>query len=76
MRNKLAHGERVYKLQECKAAAEQILAALNDLRNKLQTEVQFDGWSRVPVRKSAVLPWVSALTRRSTRTRAKAARAG
>lgn len=59
MRNKLAHGERVYKLAECKLATEKVLDALNEFRAKLQAEIQFDGWSRLPVRKEPELQWLS-----------------
>jgi hypothetical protein len=62
MRNKLAHGERVYKLAECKLAAERVLEALNDFRAKLQAEIQFDGWSRLPVRRKPALQWLPLLT--------------
>jgi hypothetical protein len=65
MRNKLAHGERVYKLAECKTAAENVLASLNELRTILLAEVGFDGWSRLPVRRKPALGWLSALTTRS-----------
>jgi hypothetical protein len=61
MRNKLAHGERVYKLAECKLAAERVLEALNEFRTKLKVEIQFDGWSRMPVRKKAALQWLPIL---------------
>jgi hypothetical protein len=57
MRNKLAHGERVYKLKDCKTAAEHILVSLNVLREKLLEEVSFDGWSRLPVRRNSALGW-------------------
>ena len=58
MRNKLAHGERVYKLAECKLVAEKVLVVLNEFRAKLQYEIQFDGWSRLPVRRKAALQWL------------------
>lgn len=57
MRNKLAHGERVYKLADCQLAAELLLDALNEFRAKLSAEIQFDGWSRLPVRRKAALQW-------------------
>lgn len=67
MRNKLAHGERVYKLIDCKLAAEQILDALNEFRAKLNADIQFDGWSRLPVRRKAALQWHALLTSHSNR---------
>lgn len=60
MRNKLAHGERVYKLVECKLVAENVLVTLNEFRTKLQAEIQFDGWSRLPVRRKSALQWLPA----------------
>ena len=62
MRNKLAHGERVYKLADCKLAAEMVLEALNEFRANLQAEIQFDGWSRLPVRRKAALQWLPLIT--------------
>lgn len=59
MRNKLAHGERAYKLSDCKLATEQVLAALNEFRMKLICEIKFDGWSRLPVRRRTALQWLS-----------------
>lgn len=58
MRNKLVHGERVFKLAECNSAATQVLDALNDFRNQLQANVGFDGWSRVHIRRAAKLTWL------------------
>lgn len=57
MRNKLVHGERVYKLADCGAAANQVLDALIDFRSQLAAEVGFDGWSRVKVRRAAKVEW-------------------
>lgn len=57
MRNKLVHGERVYKLADCSTAATQVLDALLDYRNQLTAKVGFDGWSRVKVRRTGKLAW-------------------
>ncbi len=62
MRNKLAHGERVYKLADCQLAAERVMDALNEFRAILTAEIQFDGWSRLPVRRKAALQWHTILT--------------
>lgn|GEM_PF-1318177 len=59
MRNKLAHGERVYKLEECKVQAERVLDALTALQNELKAGIGFDGWSKMPVRRKAALPWLA-----------------
>jgi hypothetical protein len=57
MRNKLVHGERVFDLADCNTAATQMLGALNDFRTQLQTNVSFDGWSRIPIRRKGRLSW-------------------
>lgn len=58
MRNKLAHGERVYKLTECKSAAMNVLDANKDFRDKLISVVEFDGWRRLSVRRKSALQWL------------------
>ncbi len=55
MRNKLVHGTQVYDLSECKETAEQILSLLDQTVCKFHEEYGYDGWSRVAVRKKAVL---------------------
>lgn len=57
MRNKLAHGERVFKLVDCQVAANQVLDALNDFRTQLTAHIKFDGWSRIPTRRKSKLLW-------------------
>jgi hypothetical protein len=57
MRNKLVHGVQVFNLTDCSSTANQMLKALNDYRAKLQTQVGFDGWSRMPVRRRCKLSW-------------------
>ncbi len=57
MRNKLVHGEQVFKLNDCKVAATHVLKALNDFRAGLQKEINFDGWSRLPTRRKGRLTW-------------------
>lgn len=57
MRNKLVHGERVFNLADCEDAANQVLTALTTFRARLQAEMQFDGWSRIPTRRKGNLPW-------------------
>lgn len=58
MRNKLVHGERVYRLPECREKTEQVLAALRVFRRRLVEDVGFDGWSRLPVRIKPALSWL------------------
>lgn len=45
MRNKLIHGERVYGLAECKRCAENALAALDSVKNLLDGEYGYSGWT-------------------------------
>ncbi len=59
MRNKLAHGERAYKLADCKDRAEQVLSASRVLQAKLQADIAFDGWSRLPTRRKPALQWLA-----------------
>jgi hypothetical protein len=45
MRNKLVHGITVYSQDDCQAAANDVLTALDDLRKTLNHRYGFDGWS-------------------------------
>ena len=45
MRNKMVHGSAVYKLEDCKDTAVEVLRALDDLRSKLDDRYGFDGWT-------------------------------
>ena len=65
MRNKLVRGERLHNLEECKASAEKVIEALNELRNRLLVESHFDCWSRLPVRKKPAVQWLPLLPRGS-----------
>jgi hypothetical protein len=51
MRNKLVHGERVFKLADCQQQATDTLAALNRVKGMLDTEYGYSGWARLKVRK-------------------------
>lgn len=55
MRNKLVHGERVYKLADCRQQALNTLAALNRAKAALETEYNYSGWVRLKVRKTSRL---------------------
>jgi len=55
MRNKLVHGERVYKLAECQQQATDALAALNRVKAALDREYSFSGWDKLKVRKTSRL---------------------
>ena len=50
MRNKIVHGARVYKLQECDAEAGKVLQAVRDFRAKFQSETAIDVWKKLPNR--------------------------
>ena len=55
MRNKLAHGERVYELAACKKQATAVLDAFSALRTAFQSTYGFDGWERIAVRRKSRL---------------------
>lgn len=55
MRNKLIHGERVYKLAECQQQATDALAALNRVKAVLDQEYSYSGWDKLKVRKNSRL---------------------
>ena len=57
MRNKIVHGEQVFNLATCRTEAENVLAALDSLRNNVLRDVKFDGWSRLPVRVKPRVGW-------------------
>lgn len=57
MRNKIVHGEQVFKLATCRAEAENVLKALDVLRQQCLKDVTYDGWSRLPVRIKPCLGW-------------------
>lgn len=57
MRNKIVHGEQVFKLATCRAEAENVLKALDALRLQVLKDVSYDGWSRLPVRIKPRLGW-------------------
>lgn len=58
MRNRLVHGQRAYKLSECRSSAQQALSLLSDLRGNLLRTLGADGWSRLPVRRKPSLQWM------------------
>lgn len=44
MRNKMVHGERVYQLETCRKEAEEVLIALNRLKNDFDSRYGYSGW--------------------------------
>jgi len=59
MRNKLSHGERVYKLADCDAEARHVIGVIRGFAGLLKSSIGYDGWTRLPVRKKSALPWLS-----------------
>jgi hypothetical protein len=57
-RNALVHGARVFKLTECAGLSEEILLAHSALRERLNTDLGFNGWQRLPTRFKPALPWM------------------
>lgn len=45
MRNKMVHGSAVYKVEDCKNTALEVLDALDTLRSALNDRYGFDGWT-------------------------------
>lgn len=57
MRNKLVHGNQVFTLDQCATEVKNVLDALNTLRNRLTQAINYDGWTRLPVRTKSKLQW-------------------
>jgi hypothetical protein len=55
MRNKLVHGERVYSRPACKQRANDVLAALASVKNVLDFEYNYSGWTKARARKTSYL---------------------
>lgn len=55
MRNKLVHGERVYKLDLCKVETEKVLSALDNIKIKFDSEYGYSGWTKSSSRKTSKL---------------------
>lgn len=55
MRNKLIHGERVYKLDDCQQHAADVLAALDRVKAILDREYGYSGWEKLRIRKRSRL---------------------
>jgi hypothetical protein len=57
MRNKLVHGNQVFTLEQCATEVGNVLDALDTLRDKLTQNINYDGWTRLPVRTKSRLEW-------------------
>jgi hypothetical protein len=58
MRNKLAHGEMVYNLDECRKYTVHVMAAMNALRVNLKNELGIDAWLPLRRRIKPQLAWI------------------
>jgi len=54
-RNKLIHGEQVFKLDLCKAETEKVLKALDRIKVKFDQEYNYSGWTNISTRKVSTL---------------------
>lgn len=55
MRNKLVHGERVYSVATCSVAAEEAILAMRNIKNSLESEYGYSGWTVASSRKKSML---------------------
>lgn len=55
MRNKLIHGARVYSLAACRQGANDVLAALANVKAALDAEHQYSGWTTARARRTSQL---------------------
>lgn len=54
-RNKLIHGEQVFKLDLCKDETKKVLTALDKIKKQFDQEYGYSGWTNISVRKTSVL---------------------
>ncbi|HEY9220918.1 MAG TPA: hypothetical protein VIO43_04980 [Lutibacter sp.] len=54
-RNKLVHGEKVFKLSDCKEDTVKVLEALDRIKNTFDIEYGYSGWKTAKSRKVSVL---------------------
>ncbi len=55
MRNKLVHGERVYKLADCRTQVNDAIGALDRVKTALDTEYGYSGWTSHTARRTSHL---------------------
>ena len=58
MRNKLAHGERVYELSICNSYSRHVMTAVTDFREATLREYGFDSWQKMPTKRKPSLQWI------------------
>lgn len=54
-RNKLIHGEQVFKLDLCKDETKKVLDTLDKIKNKFDQEYNYSGWTNISARKVSKL---------------------
>lgn len=54
-RNELVHGKKVFKLEDCRQTAEDVLVALDEVRGIMEQRYGFDGWSTMTRRIKSTL---------------------
>ncbi len=59
MRNQMVHGLRVLKLEECQDAVSSVRNAMDVLRRRSISELDFDPWSTMPRKIKPSLTWLS-----------------
>lgn len=57
-RNALVHGKQTYKLEECKALAEQVLTVLVAFKDTITLHHGVDPWMRYKIRRVPQLQWL------------------
>jgi hypothetical protein len=69
MRNRLVHGQQVFKAQNCDAYTKHVLAALKKLHREIRSDYGSDPWTVLKDRKKSKLQWDDEPQRRSATKR-------
>ena len=59
MRNRLVHGQQVFKAQNCDAYTKHVLAALKKLHREILSDYCSDPWTVLKARKKSKLQWLA-----------------
>jgi hypothetical protein len=59
MRNRLVHGQQVFKAQNCDAYTKHVLAALKKLHREIRSDYGTDPWTVLKARKKSKLQWLA-----------------
>lgn len=54
-RNKMIHGEKVFKPEVCKAETKKVLKALKEVKDSFDKEYGYSGWTKVSIRRKSLL---------------------